>query len=166
MRRLMLSLVFMVGIAMAGAPAASAGGDEGPVTEPVPDFSGTLVGYCDFRVHFRSVVNREHITFYPDGRTVTRGKLTVALRNTKTEKRIVIDISGPILTYPRPHGRTLIVSAARSAVFLTAQESGLGHPIFWLVTQGAIRTVGQPDGSQRLVGYPKDHIVNLCARLS
>src|SRR6185312_650344 len=43
MRRLMLSLVFMVGIAMAGAPAASAGGDEGPVTEPVPDFSGTLV---------------------------------------------------------------------------------------------------------------------------
>ena len=85
MRRLMLSFVFMVGIAMAGAPAASAGGNDGPVTVPVPDFSGTLVGYCGFPVHFRSVVNREHITYYPDGRTVTRGKLTVALRNTRPE---------------------------------------------------------------------------------
>ncbi len=166
MRRFMLSFVFMVGIAIAGAPAASAGGSDGPVTVPVPDFSGTLVGYCGFPVHFRSVVNREHTTFYPDGRTVTRGKLTVALRNTKTGKHFVIDISGPVFTYPRSHGRTLNVLVARSAVNLTAHESGLGHPIFWLVTQGAIRTVSQPDGSERLKSYPADHIVNLCHRLS
>src|SRR6476620_4721356 len=137
MRRFMLSFVFMVGIAIAGAPTASAGGNDGPVTVPVPDFSGTLVGYCGFPVHFRSVVNREHITFYPDGRTVTRGKLTVALRNTETGKHFVIDISGPTFTYPRPHGRTLNVLVTRSAVFLLAAESGLGHPVLWLVTQGA-----------------------------
>ena len=166
MRRLMLLLVFMLGIAMAGAPAASAGGDEGPVTVPVPDFSGTLVGYCAFHVHFRSVTNHQHTTIYPDGRTVTRGKLTVALRNTTTDKHLLIDISGPGYTYPRPHGRTLSVATARSAVFLLAEESRLGHPIFWLVTQGAIRTIIRPDGSQRLKSYPEDHIVNLCHRLS
>ena len=165
MRRLICAAAIVGAVGLAVSPAASAGGGDGPETVPVPDFHGTLVGYCSFPVHFRSVINRERITFYPDGRTVTRGKLTVALRNTKTGKHRVIDISGPVFTYPRSGGRTLTILKARSAVNYLADESGLGHPIFWLITYGEIRVITDADGTNHLKSYPAHH-VNLCNRLA
>jgi hypothetical protein len=165
MRRLSCAIAIVAAVGLAAAPGASAGGGGGPVTVPVPDFHGTLVGFCAFPVHFRSVINHETTTFYPDGRSVTRGKLTVAIRNTKTGKHTVIDVSGPTFTYPRPGGHTLTVLKARAAVFYLADESGLGHPIFWMITHGEFRVITDADGTNHLMSYPAHHI-NLCQRLA
>ena len=165
MRRIVIAVLAALGFAAVGAPAAGAnGGGGGPVSEPVPDVNVTLRGYCDFPVHLGQVVNHEIQTTYPDGHLVIRGKWVASLKNLRTDKRIVVDASGPVFFYPRSNGRALIILKGRSLVSLLASETGLGRPILWL-TRGTVRITADAQGRNHLQSFP-DTRSNLCTRLA
>ena len=88
----------------------------------------------------------------------------VSLKNLRTDKRIVLDASGPVFFYPRPNNRALVVLRGRSLLFLLASETGLGRPVLWL-TRGTVRVTVDAQGRNHLQSFP-DTRSNLCTRLA
>jgi hypothetical protein len=114
-RSLAVLLAAAVG-ALGIATVASAGKPErAPIL--LDDF--VLEGSCAFPVLIEVIANKEHVTFFPDGRLHVNGKLFVRLTNLTDPDRVVeLNISGPGFITP-----TSERGAGRGLLFLREGEA-------------------------------------------
>jgi hypothetical protein len=165
MRRLIVALAVILGIAVPASPAAA---DGGWVPAPSAPFDLPAGARCDFAVHSEPIVDEVRtrvLATYPDGsikREAYVGDLVVRITNTETGASVDVDLSGSAMVERRPGG-TLTTNSTWYVVgpaMFGFREGGGDHPRGLWVFDGlytvafdanAVKTVTVYHGTERNV---------------
>jgi hypothetical protein len=104
--------LLVLGAAPASAGPVGGGGQPGP-REPVDTglpttFPAGVV--CDFPITVSEVVNNEYSRTFPNGNTLTTGRIVLRVTNDETGESVVRNSSGPGLLTTGPNGEEVLIA--------------------------------------------------------
>jgi hypothetical protein len=152
------SLVVLAVAAVAALAVTTPASADKPIREPVVLDDFVLEGSCAFPVLIEVIANKEHVTFFSDGRLHVTGKLVVRLTNLDDPDQVMeLNISGPGFVTP-----TSERGAGRGLLLLRPGEAG--GPGLFLVT-GRVDIVRAENGFIANLGI-RGRSVDICAALA
>jgi hypothetical protein len=152
------SLVVLAVAAVAALAVTTPASADKPIREPVVLDDFVLEGSCAFPVLIEVIANKEHVTFFSDGRLHVTGKLVVRLTNLDNPAQVMeLNISGPGFVTP-----TSERGAGRGLLLLRPGEAG--GPGLFLVT-GRVDIVRAENGFIANLGI-RGRSVDICAALA
>jgi hypothetical protein len=165
LRRIVIPVIIIVGLALVAPVAASAGSNRIPLTYP----DMTFTGFCPFSVLFHVVKTNEYYTpsMEPDGTVIwnIQGNSVSAMTNVDTGKMVEYNFSGPATITFFPDGGQAVNNRGPGGTNWGPQaQSAYGVPPI-MASWGHLQYTTDPSGnvtSYSLSGHAED----VCAALS